>query len=119
MPYPPMRAGVVDTDHLTMRIRVSIGYTTDERAHYVTQIGGDAGAILTPGELGAIGPTLDIPEEVARALLDALTRHFHGGSDTRQLRADYDAERARVDRLIAIIAPPAGITPVEKMQAPR
>lgn len=44
-------------------------------------------------------PSLRMDEEVARALLDALTRHFHGSEDSRVLRKDYDDERKRVDRL--------------------
>lgn len=43
---------------------------------------------------------LHLPEDFARALLDALALHFGGTGDTRQLRKDYDAERARVDKLI-------------------
>lgn len=38
-------------------------------------------------------------DEVARALLDVLAKHFGGTGDTRQLRKDHDAERARVDKL--------------------
>jgi hypothetical protein len=38
-------------------------------------------------------PTLTIHQDTARALLDALTRHFHA------LRRDYDVERERVDLL--------------------
>lgn len=49
-----------------------------------------------------------IPEDAALALLDALLNHFRGGHDARQLRADYDAERARVDRLMDAILPPRG-----------
>jgi hypothetical protein len=45
------------------------------------------------------GPTLVLEEDEARALLDALTRYYHGAEDTRALRKDYDAERARVDKL--------------------
>lgn len=51
-----------------------------------------------------IDPTMRIGDEEARALLDALTRHFHGAEDTRALRRDYDAERKRVDGLIAVVA---------------
>lgn len=36
-------------------------------------------------------------------LLDALARHFGGTGDSRQLRKDYDAERGRVDKLIATL----------------
>jgi hypothetical protein len=48
-------------------------------------------------------PTLTVPEAHARALLDALSAHFQGAENTRQLRKDYDAERARVDRLIEAV----------------
>lgn len=42
-----------------------------------------------------------IPEDVARAVYEALAQHFgHVGHDGRALRKDYEAERARVDRLI-------------------
>lgn len=47
-----------------------------------------------------IDPTMRIGQDEARALLDALTRHFHGAEDTRALRRDYDHERKRVDQLI-------------------
>ena len=45
---------------------------------------------------------LRLPEDDARAIYEALADHFgHSGNDTRALRRDYDAERGRVDRLIA------------------
>ena len=44
---------------------------------------------------------LRLREDDARALYDALADHFgHSGNDTRALRKDYDAERARVDKLL-------------------
>src|SRR6266851_2557313 len=49
-------------------------------------------------------PSLRMDSDMARALLEELTRHFHGADDTRQLRLDYNAERARVDRLTSDIA---------------
>jgi hypothetical protein len=52
---------------------------------------------------GSSGPTLVLEEDEARALLDALTRYYHGAEDTRALRKDYDAERARVDKLTATL----------------
>lgn len=48
-------------------------------------------------------PTLRIDDDSARALLDALTRYYHGAEDTRALRKDYDGERARVDKLTATL----------------
>jgi hypothetical protein len=47
-----------------------------------------------------IEPTIRLDVTSARAVLDSLQRHFNGDSDTRALRKDYDAERARVDRLL-------------------
>lgn len=47
---------------------------------------------------------LSLPEDYARALYEALADYYgHTGHDTRALRRDYDAERARVDRLIAVV----------------
>lgn len=50
-----------------------------------------------------VEPTLTIPEDMARALLDALAAHFGGVSEVQTLRKDYDAERARVDRLVGFL----------------
>jgi hypothetical protein len=50
-------------------------------------------------------PTLKLPGEAARALLDALLRHYEGASDMHTVRSDLLHERARVDKLTdAIIA---------------
>jgi hypothetical protein len=44
---------------------------------------------------------LQIPTDTARALYEALSRHFGGNVvDATTLRKDYDAERARVDLFI-------------------
>jgi len=55
-----------------------------------------------------IEPTLTLPDDMARALLDALTRHYHGAEDTRALRRDYDDERKRVDKLTGALITVAG-----------
>jgi hypothetical protein len=44
-------------------------------------------------------PSLRLDNSMARALMDALAQHFGRVTDSTGLRADYDAERARVDRL--------------------
>lgn len=44
---------------------------------------------------------LPLQEDVARAIYEALGRYFGGDAvDARRLRADYDAERKRVDKFI-------------------
>lgn len=49
---------------------------------------------------------LHLTDDDARALLAGLLQHYQGSEDLRGLRRDYDAERARVDRLIDhLIAP--------------
>ena len=46
-------------------------------------------------------PDLFLDQDAARALYEALADHFgHGGTDTRALRRDYEAERKRVDKMI-------------------
>ena len=48
--------------------------------------------------------TLRIEEDEARALYEALGEYFgHAGASTMALRADYNAERKRVDRLIEAV----------------
>lgn len=49
-------------------------------------------------------PTVELPWDSGRALLEALMRHYNGAEDTRQLRKDYDAERRRVDEQHKVIA---------------
>lgn len=48
---------------------------------------------------GVTAPTFRLCDDMARALLEELTRHYHGADDSRALRRDYDAERGRVDKL--------------------
>jgi hypothetical protein len=45
-------------------------------------------------------PTFRLTDGIARALLDALTAHYGGAPELQTLRKDYDAERARVDRML-------------------
>ena len=52
-----------------------------------------------PGTGCTVKPSFTLEDSAARALLDGLTRFYHGAEDTRALREDYDAERARVDKL--------------------
>lgn len=49
-------------------------------------------------------PTMILPWDTGRALLEALVRHYNGAEDTRALRRDYDAERKRVDEQSKVIA---------------
>lgn len=45
-------------------------------------------------------PTMSLNSDVARALLDALLRHYQGASDMHTVRADLIHERGRVDKLV-------------------
>ena len=44
---------------------------------------------------------LHLDEDIARAMYEALARHFGGSPDALSMRKDYDAERKRVDQFIA------------------
>lgn len=48
-----------------------------------------------------VEPFLTLPEEAATALFNALARHFVGTDNVDRLRRELQAERARVDALIA------------------
>lgn len=83
----------------------------DQLAVYlITEVGGHRliqrpNHVNGPAVLDAItagndpGPSLHLDYDTARALMDALARHFGQVTDSTGTRADYDAERARVDRL--------------------
>jgi hypothetical protein len=68
----------------------------------VTQLSVE-GAQIEPVEPQMPPPTLMIPNEIARALLDALAEYYGGTGDYRQLRRDFEHERSRVDSLIAAL----------------
>jgi hypothetical protein len=68
--------------------------------------------VVTEYDSTPIEPTLSLHEASARALLQALLRHFDGGEDTRSLRKDYDAERSRVDKLTDALIEIAKTPPV-------
>lgn len=54
-------------------------------------------------------PVLRLDEDTARVLCDALVIHFHGTLAEQQLRADYDHERRRVDKMLdALLVMAAG-----------
>lgn len=48
-------------------------------------------------------PTMLLTNDLARALLDALMRHYQGASDMHTVRADLLHERGRVDKLVTAV----------------
>jgi hypothetical protein len=53
-------------------------------------------------------PTITLSNDAARALLDALLRHYQGASDMHTVRSDLLNERYRVDKLITAVIDLAG-----------
>jgi hypothetical protein len=51
-----------------------------------------------------IDPTLSLPDDFLRALLEALSSYYSGPVDARSLREDLNAERGRTDKLIDHLA---------------
>ena len=108
----PIRAYVSDDSFGGFTVRIALVIEQENEQPMLIRLGdGLIGAVeaIEPGTI--LEPTLTLPADHARALLDGLTRHYRGAEDTRALRRDYDAERARVDKLtgalIAITAPRA------------
>lgn len=99
------RVGVVSSDPMRMGIHVVIGIPGESggSATAVTSLGNDdglSGLHFVRVESGVAPPTIFFPDDIALPLLDALAAHYGGSGDTRALRKDYSAERARVDILI-------------------
>lgn len=51
----------------------------------------------------ATTPTVTVSNDIGRALLDTLTRHYQGASDMHTVRSDLLHERGRVDKLIEAV----------------
>ena len=98
----------VEFDHMGFGVRIALmrDYGTTRE---LIQWGEQTVTTYVPSEGPAAEPDADaswlrIREDDARALYDALADHFgHAGHDTRALRKDYDAERARVDKMLAAL----------------
>lgn len=69
---------------------------------------GDQQRLVQPGEAAEpdLEPTVRLPEHALPALLGSLAAHLGAVEHPAALRKDYDAERARVDRLIDLAARP-------------
>lgn len=102
----------IERDLLSFSDRISIvdrcddGHCDDGSRTRILRLGtgelGESWEQVVPG--ASSEPTLRLGTEAARALLDALAARFEGSEGTRTLRRDYDAERARVDKLIDNLA---------------
>ncbi len=92
---------VVVQDQFAFGDNISISFGMSLGSEGVTKIAriDDHGTIRWEDFEPGSSPTLRIDSDVARALLEELTRFFHGAGDTRALRRDYDSERQRVDVL--------------------
>lgn len=92
----------VETDFAMLGVSVTIAHPMFSAGNrYGVMIKTPTGSeVVEEGTSYGGEPTIRLRDDEALALLDALLTHYRGGSDTRQLRKDYEAERARVDRLI-------------------
>jgi hypothetical protein len=95
---------MVEPDFIVDGVAIHLAQKTDAGKLVVAPLDVNALQMLVvaPGAEGP-GPMLRLEDGAARALLDALARHYGGTGDFSTLRADYLAERARVDRLLAYL----------------
>jgi len=92
----------IETDFIGQGIAVNVIRRNGDRVDVMLDLGSENTFPVwqTVAEGTQAPPGLRIPDDVAKALLDALLDHYRGGHDARELRKDYDAERARVDIFI-------------------
>lgn len=93
------RVGVHGYNPASMNLELIIGRRLGEHVEYITGLG-EGTTRVEVREPHEIAPTLTIPDEMARLLMDALIQHYGGATSTRQLRSDFEHERKRVDRMI-------------------
>ena len=89
---------MVQPDFLVGGVAIHLGEKiADGRMLIVTPV--DLVSEQTPAAVST-PPALRIPDELGRALLDALAAHYGGAVDARTSRADLLTERQRSDRLV-------------------
>ena len=99
-----MTVRVFVTDDFVGQVRMAVVLEAEGIPRQIMRLTQAGHAWEELDEAAEVEPTLSLPSDTARAVLDALTRHFHGAEDARALRRDYDAERRRVDEQAKLIA---------------
>ena len=101
-PSSPIRAHIMDSfepDGIGVILSLRYSESVDDiRVIHFDKLGIMSVDKYDPGT--AVTPSFRVSNDFARALLDALLRHYQGASDLHQLRQDYMDERRRVDKLI-------------------
>lgn len=105
-PYSGLKVQLGDSFFHGGNLAVRFVRNVDPETIRVARINRDLG-YLEWEEVGRNGPidgaTIVLDDDLARALLDALMRHYQGASDMQTVRADLLHERGRVDRLITAL----------------
>jgi hypothetical protein len=102
-----MICAYITDDLYSFGVRISVVQQHEGRPHSILRVDDDPGRFRwEPIEdpRAEVKATMTLQNEEARALLDSLTRFFHGAEDTRALRRDYEAERGRVDLLVGSLS---------------
>jgi hypothetical protein len=94
----------IGDDFVGMQVRIAVVLEAEGIPRQIMRLAGAHHVWEELDEAESVEPTFSLSSDAARALLDALTRHFHGAEDSRALRRDYDAERRRVDEQAKVIA---------------
>lgn len=110
-PWPPIQDSpirVAISDHFQVDgITVTMGVRFDQghaQILHFTEEGYITREMLEGVGIAAEHPTMTIPHDFARALLDALLRYYQGASDMHTVRSDLLHERGRVDNLIRVVS---------------
>lgn len=95
----------IESDGFGRSARLHLADVTESSLVYISGVDEHGGLTLTQtyerGALLAQAVGIELPVDALHAVLAALARHLGAVEHPEQLRADYMAERARVDKLIA------------------
>lgn len=98
-------AQVEMTDPLRRYVGIHLGQLLPDNGLEVVSFG--EGTVKRVPENESAGPAgLKLRVDQGLALMQALNAYYGGIEDARSLRKDYDAERARVDKLLAHLTTP-------------
>ena len=91
----------VEADWIADGVKIAVILRRSEATSEVMTWAAPTARVLDAHAAAPDDAFLRLPDDIARALYEALSVHFGGNVvDATRLRKDYDAERARVDLFI-------------------
>lgn len=90
----------VESDYFRHGVKIHMRDRRIDGAIYAVDFGDVVVSAITDATSEPSSEPLRLDEDAARAMYEALARHFGGAPDMAVIRRDYDHEKSRVDKML-------------------